>query len=207
VLIQTSPPVSEPISRADAKTHLKVDITDDDLLIDDLITAARQYAESETRRSLITQSWRLVLDSWPGPATLGVPWGRTYSLRSDAILLEMGTVQSVVSITYLALDGTTQTVAAADYIADLSCPLTRITPTFGKIWPANVMPQIGSVKVDYTAGYGGAGAVPSGIRRWMLLRIGALYENREEIVVGRGITANQLSIADSLLDPFRIVTA
>jgi len=39
----------------------------------------------------------------------------------------------------------------------------------------------------------------------MLLRIGALYENREEIVVGRGITANPLSIAESLLDPYRIV--
>lgn len=204
MLFQTIPPTVEPVSLQEAKAHLRVDETDDDALIGALITAARQYGEHQMRRSLITQSWRLVLDSFPGYGQTGVAYGRAYSMPANAIQLEYGSVQSITSITYLAMDGTTQTMPSTDYVADTSGGLARITPVFGKIWPIP-MPQIGSVKVDYVAGYGGAAAVPAGIRQWMLLRIGALYENREEIVVGRGITANPLSIAESLLDPYRIV--
>lgn len=46
------------------------------------------------------------------------------------------------------------------------------------------------------------GVVPEGIRSWMLLRAGALYENREEVVVGARVVVLELPYIDGLLDPY-----
>lgn len=207
--VVTVQPTSEPLSRAEAKIHLRVEttFTDDDLLIDALITAARQYAEQETDRSLITQTWKYTLDSLPGSMGYASPgYGQEFYIPGNAIVLTKGPIQSIGSITYLDTGGVTQTMASSDYIADLSGPAARITPVFGKIWPIAQF-QIASAAVTFVAGYGNAAAVPNGIKQWMLLRVAAMYENREEIVVGRGITANPLSLADGLLDPYRVRVA
>jgi uncharacterized phiE125 gp8 family phage protein len=47
------------------------------------------------------------------------------------------------------------------------------------------------------------GVVPDGIRSWMLLRVGAMYENREEVAVGQRVVVLDLPYVDGLLDPFR----
>ena len=208
-LIQTSAPAVEPVTVEEAKNHLRADadITQDDDLIALLIGAARRYAENYCNRSFLRQQWRLVLDSFPGPSLIGVPFGVPYSIPGHAILLERGTVISVDSITYTDMAGLEQTMPATDWVAELSGPIGRVTPRFGKIWPIP-LPQIGAVKVNYTAGYGAAAVdVPQGIRQWILLRVGTLYENREEIaVLSRGSVA-PLPFVDSLLDPYRVVWA
>ena len=202
-----TPPASEPITLADAKTHLRVDIIDDDALITALIVAARQYAEQITARSFISQQWRYVMDALPSKGVMGVPWGSEFSLPGNAILLEKGPIISVDSIKFLDMSSVQQTLPTTAYTFDLSGPLARITPPFGQIWPI-ALPQIGAVQVNFTAGYGAsAAAVPQGIKQWMLLRVAALYENREEVVTGRSITVTPLSFADGLLDPYRIMRA
>lgn len=203
-----TPPSGEPLTLAEAKLHLKVDTTADDTLITALITAARQFAEQKTRRSLLTQVWRYTADAFPNGFGIAspTPWGREFSIPDAAICLEKGPVSAINSITYLDMAGLTQTMASTDYTADLSGPLARITPVFGKIWPIP-MPQIGSVAVNFTAGYGTASDVPSGLKQWMLMRIGAMYENREEIVVGQRLTSVDLPFVDSLLEPYAIVSA
>jgi len=205
-LIQTTPPAFEPITLAEARLHLRLDssMTDDDTLVTMLISAARCYAEMLTGRSFISQGWRLVLDSFPGPSLIGVPYGTPYSLPGHAILLERGSVQAVTSITYLDMSGAVQTMPPTDWVADTSGALARVTPVFGKIWPIP-MPQIGSVQVNYTAGYGDtAASVPEGIRQWILLRVNTLYEHREEVEVVRGQIA-PMPFVDGLLDPYRIL--
>jgi uncharacterized phiE125 gp8 family phage protein len=206
-LIQTTPPSAEPVDLATAKNHLRLDadLTADDALISMLIGAARRYAETYCGRSFITQQWRLVLDSFPGPSQFGVPYGKPYTLPGHAILLEKGPVQSVQSVTYTDYAGVTQTMAATDYVAELSGGLARITPVFGKIWPIPV-PQIGAVQVNYTAGYGSAATdVPEGIRQWILMRLNTLYENREEVAILSRGKVEPLPFIDGLLDPYRVV--
>jgi uncharacterized phiE125 gp8 family phage protein len=200
---QTTPPTGEPLTLAEAKLHLRVDFVDDDTLITALIAAARQYAEQLTARSFITQSWKLVLDSFPGVGVMGVPWGVDYSQPGNALMIEKGPVASIDTIMYLDMAGATQTVAASVYTYDLSGPLTRITPRFGQIWPIP-LPQIASVWVNFTAGYGAAAAVPEGLKAWLKMRVGALYENREEFLTGQRITVVELPFIDGLLDPYRI---
>lgn len=68
--------------------------------------------------------------------------------------------------------------------------------------------DIAGAVIDFTdAGVGTGrtfiGVVPDGIRAWMLLRVGAMYENREEVAVGQRVVVLDLPYVDGLLDPFR----
>lgn len=46
------------------------------------------------------------------------------------------------------------------------------------------------------------GVVPDGIRSWMLLRVGSLFENREEVSIGQRLTMVEPAFVDGLLAPF-----
>lgn len=201
-----TPPVEEPVSLAEARLHLRVDFPDDDALIVSLIAAARMAAETLTGRQLVTARWKLVLDSFPGPSLIGVPAGRSFSLPGHAILLPKCPVQSVVSLQYLDMASTTQTMPSSDYTVDAACEPARITPVFGKIWPIP-LPQIGAVGVTFDAGYGTAASVPPGIKSWIKLRVGSLYAHREEVAVMTRGKIEPLPFLDGLLDPYRVVWA
>lgn len=213
-LVQTQAPAAEPLTLAEVKLHLRVDddITEFDSKLTRLIKSARRYAELETRRSLITQKWALVLDSFAGGMTPGFSaFGATYTIPSNAVVLERGPVQSIDSITYVDMGGVTQTVttpAAPSYAIDLTGPLARIAPGFGRIWPIP-LPQIGAVRFDYTAGYGAAGSdVPPNVLDWMLAAIETMYRNPGVLIqLERGARVDAFDWIAGLLDDVRVVTA
>jgi hypothetical protein len=218
----TSAPAVEPVSLAEAKAHLRVDVSDDDALITALIIAARQHAETITRRALVTQSWKGVFDQFPMPGMnissanwYGPQWGNTPGplsvTRPDGktgyeITLPMPPLQSVESIKYY--DATTQALTTLDpsqYLIDIISEPARITPAYGTSWPATLS-RINAVEIAFTCGYGLAVAVPQGIKNWMLVRIGSLYEHREEVAIMSRGKIEPLPFIDNLLDPFRVVT-
>ena len=125
-LTLVTPPTLEPLTLAEATSHLRVDLNDDDDLITDLITAAREYAETVTRRALLTQTWDLKLDAFP--ASSGTP-----------VRLPFPPLQSVTSIQYVDTNGDTQTWSSDDYIVDApSGPQAvqgRITPAYQESYP------------------------------------------------------------------------
>ncbi len=182
-----TPPAEEPVSLAEAKLHLRVDVDDDDALIGSIISAARQTAETLTGRQLITSRWKLVLDAFP----------------CQTILLAKCPVQSVVNIQYLDMNGMSQTLPLIDYVVDTACEPARITPVFGKTWPPT-LPQIGAVTITFDAGYGAASAVPEGIKSWIKLRVGSLYAHREEMSILMRGRIDPLPFVDGLLDPYRV---
>lgn len=199
--VLVTPPAAEPLTPEECSLdgRIDADLTADAALIELLITAVRQYAEHETGCSMITQTWRKVMDGFPGCAG----WG-TQGLDGNAVFLEKGPVQTVTGITYLDMAGTLQTMPSTDYVLDPSSQVARVAPKFGKLWP-NALPQIGSVGVTFTAGYGATGAhVPEGLKKWMKLRLNTLYRNREDFATGRGITVVPLPFVDTLLDAYRI---
>ena len=186
--VLVTPPAAEPVSLAEAKLHLRVDVADDDALITAFIVAARQFAEMRTQRQFVTAQWKLVLDSFPAK-----------------ILLDKSPIASIQSIQYLDMSGVLQTVPSADYVFESSSEPARIAPIFGKIWPIPV-PQIGAVQVNFTSGYGNAAAVPEGIKSWMKVRIGSLYQHREEMAVLASGKIEPLPFIYGLLDPFCVVS-
>ncbi len=145
-------PAAEPLSLAEAKLHLRVDIPDDDALISALIASTRQYAETITRRAFIQQTWQYVIDSFPGPMLTGVPWGKTFTLPQHAIEIEKSRVQQITAINFLDMSGNPQVMPAVQYVVDYSSEPCRITPVFGQIWPIP-LPQIGACNVQFVAGY------------------------------------------------------
>ncbi len=145
-------PAAEPLSLVDAKLHLRVDTYDDDALISALITSVRMYAETITRRAFIAQQWRYVLDSFPGPTLIGIPWGKVFTLPGHAIFLEKSRVRQVTAINYTDMGGNSQVMPATDYTVDYTSEPCRITPVFGQIWPIP-LPQIGACSVDFVSGY------------------------------------------------------
>lgn len=181
-------PAAEPVTLAEVKLHLRIDDNADDVLLGALITAARQHAEHDTRRALVTQTRKLVLDEFP----------------SGAITLDHAPVGAVTSVLYIDPDGVERTLDAAGYKLDKITEPCRLVPAYGTSWPAT-RAEINAVSVIYTCGFGAPEAVPESIKRWMLLRIGALYENREEVLTGRAITLAPLPLADALLSPYRLL--
>lgn len=69
-------------------------------------------------------------------------------------------------------------------------------------WPPTATANLADT-VTITCGFGDADDVPRSIRQWMLLRIGALYEQREAVVSGvASLQALPRPVGDALLDPY-----
>lgn len=188
-LTWVSGPAVEPISLAEAKNHLRVDVTDDDVLIEASIESARGLAEIITRRALITQTWKYILDEFPS---------------GDEIELPLPPLQSVTSITYKDQDGTASTFATASYIVDTDADPGKVVLAYNRSWPSTTLYPSGAVTIQFVAGYGdGAVDVPQMIRQAMLLMIGHWYENREAVVT-TGAVPKEIPLAiEDLLWPWR----
>lgn len=182
-------PVAEPITLAEAKAHLRVDVIDDDAYITALIVAARQAAEHATGRALMPQTWELALDAF-----------------DDVILLPRPPLASVTSVTYIDADGVTQTLAS--YLLDDHSQPARLLPAYGADWPTT-REQANAVLIRYSAGYADAASVPQPIKSWMLLHIGMLYENREAVVESSMSRSTFAAMPqyDRLIDPYRVWSA
>ena len=96
-------PAVEPVSLAEAKAYLRVEHDDDDDTIAALIAGARVHVEAQTRRALITQTWRLSRDAWPSNGRIAV---------LPAPLREL------VAARIHKLDGTTQAIDADAFAVD-----------------------------------------------------------------------------------------
>jgi uncharacterized phiE125 gp8 family phage protein len=181
----TGAPATEPLSTAEAKTHLNVTTSDDDTYIGTLIVAAREYVQNRIRRSLITQTIAAYFDRFDG-----------------CFELERGPVQSITSISYVDTNGDTQVLASSVYQADLVTVPARIVEAYQQTWPGT-RDQLNAVTITYVAGYGAAAAVPQPIKQAMLLYLAHLYENRESVIVGT-IVADAPQSVDALLSPYRV---
>lgn len=183
----TTAAAEEPLTLAEAKAHLRVDSSDEDTLISSLIVAARQYAETYTRRTLVSTEYAYTLDAFPS---------------TGAIVLPEPPLVSVASVTYIDTNGDSQTWSSSLYTVKTDTMLGTIRPSYNEDFPST-RDQADAVTVNFTAGYADAASVPESLKSAMKLVIGHLYENREQFVIGQAINANPS--ADMLLDLNRVM--
>ena len=219
-----TPPAVEPLLVTDPIVKQSLRVIDDyeDGFIDLLIKKSREAAEQLTWRALITQTVKLTMDSFPRPSMnmasanwYGPSWGvapgpltvaRPDGVTEYEIYLPRNPVQSVESITYYDTDGVKHTLDPATYILDSDSEPARIIPAPNASWPAT-QNRPGAVEVRFVAGYGDNGSsVPAGIRHWLLLMIGTLYENREMVAVLSRGKVEMLPYVDSLLVNYAVRT-
>jgi uncharacterized phiE125 gp8 family phage protein len=187
--LQTAP-ATEPITTAEAKTHLRVDGTDDDTYIDTLVASARRWVEDYTGRALVTQTWDWKFDHFPVS-------NRAY------LWLPKGPVSAITSITYLDTDGASQTMTSSDYVLDGDHLPPRVALAPSADWPDTEADRINTVTVRFVAGYGAASSVPDDIKHAVKLLVGQLYAHREPEVVGHTVSRIQFAL-DSLLSSHRL---
>jgi uncharacterized phiE125 gp8 family phage protein len=178
----------EPVSLAEAKKHLEIELTDFDDEIAGLIRVAREDREAHLERSFLTTSWELILDAFPLTAgSIFFYHGRPCSLERDwtsnaIIELRKPPIQSVGDIIYLDTLGVERTlVSGVDFTArtlGLRTAPTRIFPATHQRWPAT-LPELHSVRIPFVAGYGNtADTVPECIKLSMKMIIKDKFENR-----------------------------
>lgn len=131
-----TPPATEPLTLDEAKTHLKIDYTDDDTYISSLITAARTYCEKFQNRAYITQTWELALDSFP----------------KSLFQLPLPPLQSVASIKYYGTDNTEYTFDSANYYVDTFSQPGRVCLNYSVSWPSTALRPINSVIIQFVVG-------------------------------------------------------
>ncbi|WP_316858037.1 phage head-tail connector protein [uncultured Cohaesibacter sp.] len=93
-----TPPALEPVSLAEIKAYLKLDIDKEDDLLRAFLTAARVHLEHLTGHHFITQTWRLLLEG---------PLGETFRLPLQPVtdIVAAAVVDIEANITSLDVTG------------------------------------------------------------------------------------------------------
>jgi uncharacterized phiE125 gp8 family phage protein len=184
--ILLSGPAVEPITLGEAKAYLRVEHGDDDLVIAALIAAARIHVEAQTRRALITQTWRINRSCWP-------PEGR--------LSISPSPVQEILAARVYDSDGTAIAIDTQAFVIDkASAPaLVAFAP-----WSLPVPGRnLGGIELDVKAGYGDAGTdVPEPLRQAIRLLLAHWYENRG-LTAGRAVAVSPASVS-ALIAPYRV---
>jgi uncharacterized phiE125 gp8 family phage protein len=176
-----TPPAALAVSLALAKANLRVDTSDDDTLIAAWINGISAHAEHYMQRSIINQTWRVTLDSFP-----------------DAVKLCYPPISAVSFVKYYDADDVLQTLDPTDYIVDTASEPGYVVPAPNKAWP-NTYGKINAVQVQYVAGYGTDDtATPNDIKLYILAKLSEQFDPDSK---PSSITS---SFIDRLLDRHKI---
>lgn len=150
------------VSTADAKSHLKVEHSDDDTYIDSLVLSAEAQTEALTSRKMITQTVDLYLTDFP----------------MHEITLPFSPVTSISYIKYYDGTNTQQTWAASNYNYNIYEEPTVIR--YNDSAPDTYEDRSDAVNVRFVVGYANAAAIPAALISAIKLKLADLYENRME---------------------------
>jgi uncharacterized phiE125 gp8 family phage protein len=170
-------PAVEPVLLAEAKAHLRLTADDEDDLVGALIAAARVAVETEIRRVLIAQGWRVIVDDWP----------------EDGVTLPLVPAQSVEAVRAIDSEGAATELSEDDYEFDAADYSVTLDPVSGAA----------RYEIDFTAGYGAAGTdVPQPLRQAIRLLVTHWYEHRSALTLGDDAAATPLGYRE-LIAPYR----
>lgn len=183
-VVRVQAPAATPVSLADVKLWLRVDHSDDDSLIMQLIAAATDTLDGTglLGQAIVTQTWRQICNEAPS---------------GELLELELGPVQSIAGVEWTARDGSTVTGDPADF---------SLATDGGKwwvrsaAWPRDLSTAPGALRIDFVAGFGDSVDVPAAIKTALMLLIGHWYEHRE--ATGTALSEIPMGVRD-LIERYR----
>lgn len=184
-------PSSFPVTVAELRRHFWEVYDDerwDDAYFEELIARATDHVETITSRKLVSQVWRGYLDAWPAS---GVP-----------IELPFGRVTGVTRFNWLGADAVDHTlVENTNFACSLAGYWPKVVPIGG--WPSGSLFVVDPIRIEFSAGFGDAAAVPPALRHAILILAAHWYKNREIVRVGNIVSTLPTSF-DALVAPWRI---
>ena len=174
-------PAVEPISLSEMKDYLRLDDDAQDDLVTGLVKAARLMIEAASRRILVEQRWRVVLDRWP---------------EDGRVMLPISPILAVDGIKVFDASGAEIEVPAASFELDRMSDPPSITVTDARA-PAKAR---NGIFIELRAGYSPApDAIPAPLKLAIKILVAHWFENRGD-VMGEQIMPPE---AMALIAPFQ----
>lgn len=154
-------PTTEVVSLARVKDFLRIDSTDDDVLLAVQIRTATQRLEALCDVKFCSQTWAVYFDSfgckrrnqwWDGSRDMAVTELNDYGTGS--LKLPFGPIQSVTGVYTYDENDTEYEFAASNYQADLIGRTPSINLKLGATWPSTILRPVNGIKVQGVFGYG-----------------------------------------------------
>lgn len=168
----TAEPTQEPVTVSDAAAFARVSDPQDYAQIAAMITSARKELEFRLNRQLVTATYELYLDAFPG--------------LTGKIRLPHPPLASVSSIKYYDTDSVLQTLSAEEYDVNTIDEPGQVYPAYDCYWPTSRGHPL-DVVITFVTGWplsNGEPTTPEPLREWIRRRVSALFEHRESIVTG-----------------------
>lgn len=176
--VLTTGPTIEPITLAEAQTHLKVN--GEDTYLTSLIITARMMMERYLNRSLILQTWKGYSNCWSMKFCLPYP-----------------PLLAVASVKYYNIDGNLITLSNTDYWVNNADQPGSVQMVYDFSPPELQYGRPNAIEIEYTAGYAVTGtddekraAVPAPIKHGLKVLLTDMHEHRGQYVIGN--SANKL---------------
>lgn len=176
-------PATTVVTLSEAKEFLRIDHSDEDSSVTQIIKAATQRAEELANLKFITQTWQVYFSNFPTKTFLE---------------LGIGPLQSVSHVKTYDDDGVATTWANTNYVVSTRGKHGLVMLKSGSSWPDAALAITNGIEVECIVGYGNASAVPEAIKQAVLEICVALYDNRGSPEI-KPIPAN----ASALLGPYR----
>ena len=162
-------PVRQPINISECKDQMRIEHSDDDIIINRFIDTATRYVDvtGALGKAMITQTW----GEWIAP-------------NPSVVYLSLGPVQSVSAIKYYDADNVLQTDTLSHYHVLGTSGRMLVSPKTGFSWPITFQ-RDDAIKIEYVIGYGDAPTdIPETIRHALFMLVAHYYENREPELIG-----------------------
>lgn len=182
-------PADTPISLAEAKAHLRVDVSSDDDYITALIAAAVSLVDGHEGMlgglAMFTQTWTL----------------NVFKSQNGMVRLPMYPVQSVSGISYYDADDADQTDTVSNYYLHAFSDKAWLVPKDGFAWPSTSY-RPDALRITFVAGYGVAADVPEDLKLALKFLVAHWYANREPVTLGLAPSNLPLSV-ETLLGRYK----
>ena len=169
----------------DVKNYLKVTGSAEDADITAFIYSATEVIERYLHRALLTQTWSLWLDRFPGSFNFdslhdGVQEGKLseYFQGQSYIDIPLFPLQSVSFLKTYDDDGTAYTMSSSEYIVDTVSEPGRLSLKTSTTWPSTELRPVNGIEIRFLAGYGTSSDIPQAIVQAIKDTVAKFYESR-----------------------------
>lgn len=170
------------LSNSDVKLHLRLDHSDDDSYISNLVLAAQEYVSNYLNFPLINATCKSYFNIGGNhivPWWDGVRQGSLRAITGGALKLDYPHVHSITSVKSYNENSVETTVDSSGYRLDVSMQRGAVVPNVGVTWGENLRLE-SSVVVEYISGFGPLTTdVPFIIKQAILILVAHWYENRQ----------------------------